>query len=43
MNAKKCDRCGKFYDNSDIVVYRVGKNGYYTRKNLCPECFKELQ
>lgn len=47
MNAKKCDRCGKFYeiderDYTHIIVakrYRDDGNCY----DVCPDCMKEFK
>lgn len=54
-NAKKCDRCGKFYEkytkklkDGSIVngIIVIGSGFPVTDENfedLCPECMKELE
>ena len=44
--AKKCDRCGKFYDPKDVNICEANVNGlnlfgrvYF---DLCPECLVSL-
>ena len=42
-NAKKCDRCGKFYEKTFRQIYVVKDNGCCNTKiDLCDECQKEL-
>lgn len=55
MNAKKCDRCGKFYDyyngnkNKEsanaIKFVENARDGVYgcSLYDLCPECMSKLQ
>ena len=48
MDAKKCDRCGKFYCKESKNAYMIRGNGTLfdnvTRKgyDLCSECDEEL-
>ena len=53
-DAKKCDRCGKLYDNYDGRKVQEGGNSYiklallrgwndsFRQYDLCPECIKLL-
>lgn len=48
MNAKKCDRCGAFYEQKatdGMYKYKVIKDGYpYSAViDLCPNCTDELE
>jgi hypothetical protein len=41
--AKKCDRCGKFYEKNFRQIYVVKDKGLCsTKMDLCDECQKEL-
>ena len=45
MDAKKCDRCGKFYENKYEV--EVSDGGYtvcnaYSELDLCEDCRSDL-
>ena len=49
MNAKKCDRCGKFYENKDeikpVELFVRGQEKSYRKLSsvdLCPTCRKDL-
>ena len=52
MNAKKCDRCKKFYDRNEVKYKGSVIDGisltrgmsYFclTRKDLCDDCLKSL-
>lgn len=47
MNAKKCDRCKRYYDKQDcshhINVYNLEwRGGCGESFDLCPECMKKL-
>ena len=49
-NAKKCDRCGAFYDikeNPILSIERTGtpyiNNKYSKYIDLCPQCLEELK
>lgn len=50
MNAKKCDRCGKFFDpdlgdRSDylIIDFSDGAGCYLDEYDLCRECTEKLR
>lgn len=48
MNALKCDRCGKFYEEfTCLSAYTVAKRSCYEEYgfnlDLCPECTQELE
>lgn len=49
MRAKKCDRCGKFFDFTDReskyrVISQMQSSKRYTRAmDLCPECVSQLE
>ena len=42
--AKKCDRCGKFYDFFEADYHVTKKKGTYNGKalDLCPDCTQKL-
>ena len=48
--AKKCDRCGKYYDNNrskridcaSVIGIKIITQGPYTLMDLCDECIIEL-
>lgn len=40
MDAKKCDRCGKYYDYDPKVNIDVSVDGY--EYDLCPRCEDDL-
>ena len=43
-NAKKCDRCGKYYDAVDRTMYLfIGKPAYNNVTDLCDRCNDELE
>lgn len=42
MDAKKCDRCGKFYNTPSLFrMYSINLTGGYRKHalDLCPECY----
>lgn len=51
-NAKKCDRCGKYYDNNETYIngWRTtgletisnSSGGFGGRYDLCDDCLKEF-
>lgn len=45
MDAKKCDRCGKFYDKQPhkkyILIEKIGPNRF--EMDLCPECYSKIE
>ena len=45
-DAKKCDRCGEFYERADMkenVYYMRWEDGYKdTRIDLCPSCLEAM-
>lgn len=48
MNAKKCDRCGKFYEHyngDDIIMSHNFFKAVYGKRtyDLCPECMEKLR
>lgn len=49
MNAKRCDRCGRFYDKSarkadEYFLMRLGaRKNIRTSIDLCGECKKDLK
>lgn len=54
MDAKKCDRCGKYYDKNNytykkngFVVYGISfeldHNSRANYKDLCDDCLKSLE
>lgn len=49
MNAKKCDRCGAFYETGQKAgIVRYSNIGVYSVwlsviKDLCPSCYAELK
>lgn len=47
MNAKKCDRCGSYYDKNDNPTFALGKNqtlnDYPKFIDLCKKCTDELE
>lgn len=44
MLAKKCDRCGGYYDDCDYVLAVINRKNL-ERKNidLCPRCLNDFQ
>lgn len=44
MDAKRCDRCGEFYNSYDNgkLAYNIFNAGRY-HYDLCKECYKKLQ
>lgn len=51
MNAKKCDRCGKYYDNNELkknegiparIVLLRKNNTIINKLYLCDDCFEEF-
>lgn len=42
--ARKCDRCGKFYDEYQADYHVTMKKGAYNCKSLdlCPDCTNKL-
>lgn len=49
--ARKCDRCGKFYENNNgsksingyfVRTIRICTTGPYEDLDLCDDCIKEL-
>ncbi len=44
MDAKKCDRCGEFYDAYDTKNYTMRKrNGmFWENVDLCPKCYEDF-
>lgn len=49
MNAKKCDRCGSYYENYDgvaegaqIIQFKRRNNFIVYSADLCPECMAKL-
>lgn len=47
MNAKKCDRCGEYYDKNVNPAFSLGKrnsfNDYPNYVDLCKKCTDELE
>lgn len=47
MNAKKCDRCGSYYDKNANPTFVLGKNqtlnDYPEFIDLCKKCTDELE
>lgn len=47
MNAKKCDRCGEYYDKNVNSEFSLGKrnsfNNYPDYVDLCSYCTAELE
>ena len=41
-NAKKCDRCGAFYEDQQKVQFIVTNSAFFNYCDLCPKCSKEL-
>lgn len=42
-NAKKCDRCGAFYEEKHQMFFVIENNGITIKmKDLCDKCEKEL-
>lgn len=43
MNAKKCDRCGNYYDKDEGNYNIIKSNGLFVKDiDLCPECSQKL-
>ena len=51
MNAKKCDRCGKYYDKNELkknkgipvhIAILKENNAIINKLDLCDECFNKL-
>lgn len=43
-DAKKCDRCGEFYNNEPRPSFIIIKNTYsFPCIDLCPKCIEELK
>lgn len=45
MKAKKCDRCGEFYElENDCRVSLINQtiSGFPKTMDLCPDCYEEL-
>lgn len=44
-DAKKCDRCGKYYDKNDrkMLLYNYQGKRYDKAFDLCPGCVTELE
>ena len=42
--ARKCDRCGKFYEDYESAYHVTTTKGAYTNKtvDLCPDCTQKL-
>lgn len=47
MNAKKCDRCGNYYDKNVKPEFGLGRrnslNDYLDYVDLCKKCTDELE
>lgn len=47
MNAKKCDRCGKFYEDTGVrreIMLGVDRHPYpYQWFDFCDECYELLK
>lgn len=45
MNATKCDRCQKYYDNEiGMIAYKnVNSQDSYQRLDICPECLEAFK
>ena len=44
MNATKCDRCKRYFEEEipRIGYMRSKDSGYYQQLDICPECLEEF-